>query len=242
MVDEKTATRALTGRRQMHKAFDGIHIVFSPGGTPTDGWNVQNPEGTLLPVDPGAGGKSNLGQWYAESYFDTSGYTRDELTTYFESILTQEAGRMQYLDSTNNRVMTLDLVMSERFPVTKIADMIMAINTAGNNLVPSFPSSTYDWTQVQYGRMREYLPVTQGTAVQDVFAPVSDQQFGSLEATTADKLWIYRILWLPGWLPSETSQVIRWPSIRFVVASNIQKEKELEFMMRQKRSYELTNY
>ena len=82
--------------------------------------------------------------------------------------------------------------------------------------------------------------MTQGTAVQDVYSNVSDQQFGSLGATTADKIWIYRFIILLG-IPSDGAAV-KCPPFRPVLDINVEAESENAFMMRQKRSYELANY
>jgi hypothetical protein len=242
MPDEKTATRALSGKRQMMKQFGPLHAVFTPGGL--NEWRIFS-NSDWKPMDPGANpSESAFGRFYAESYFDTSGYTRDELTTMFDNIFIQEAGRWQLTNAGNVRVQVFDLVMTTRFndgSDVKMDQFVLEFQ-GGNYGVPGFNQSLYDWSQVQYGRYREYLATTQGTDTTDVLAPVNDQQFGSLESTTADKLWTYKLVFLTGWFPNETGHDLRIPNTRQVVQANIVSEPDLTFLMRQKRSYELTNY
>lgn len=242
MPDEKTSTRALSGKRQMMKMFSPLHAIFTPGGV--DDWRIEG-DGDWRPMDPGANqSQSSLGRFYAESYFDTSGYTRDELTTMFDNIFIQEAGRWQLTNPGNIRVQVFDLLMTTRFNdgvdllMNDFADRFQA----GNEEVPGFDTSVYDWSQVLYGRYREYIGTTQGNDIQDVLAPVNDQQYGSLESTTADKLWTYKLVFLTGWFPTETGHDLRIPNTRQVVQADIVAEPDLTFLMRQKRSYELTNY
>ena len=186
MPDEKTATRALTGKRQMMKQFSPLQAVFTPGGV--DEWRIFS-NSDWQPMDPGFDpSQSALGRFFAESYFDTSGYTRDELTTMLDNIFIQEAGRWQLTNANNVRVQVFDLVMTSRFNEginIKMNDWFNKFQST-NEGIPGFQQSLYDWSQVLYGRYREYIATTQGTDTTDVIAPVNDQQFGSLESTTAD--------------------------------------------------------
>ena len=128
-----------------------------------------------------------------------------------------------------------------------MADRIEDPNTLRNAIVvnnseiPGFKTSDNEWDQVIFGRFREFLPVSQGTAVSDVYAPVSDQQFGSLGATTADKIWIYKFIIVVG-LIQGVGSTIRCPASRAVLDIDVQQEPTDAYMMRQKRSYELDNY
>lgn len=242
MPDEKTATRALSGKRQMMKQFSPLHAVFVPGGV--SDWKIFA-DSDWQPMDPGINpAESGLGRFFAESYFDTSGYTRDELTTMFDNVFIQEAGRWQLTNASSVRVHVFDLVTSTRFNGGINIEMNNWFDSflASNEGVPGFQQSQYDWSQVIYGRFREYIATTQGTDTTDVIAPVNDQQFGSLESTTADKLWTYKIVCLSGWFPNETGHDLRIPNTRQIVQANIVAEPDLTFLMRQKRSYELTNY
>jgi len=236
MVDKKTATRALTGKRQMHSTFEGLRCKYDTGLAVWDAPTTKE----WKPV-PGL-----FSAWSAEDYFDTSGYNRDYLTTMPFSVFMQEAGRCGITSPGNTRIIALDLVTEQR--VTNLADLandILGLAPFGNGIgamIPSFNDSTDDWSQVLYGRYREFTGLTQGTTVQDVFVPTNDNSFGSLEPTTNDKLWITRLIIVLGIPLGAIDSTLRFPNSRFVMQIDVVKEEELAFMMRQKRSYELTNY
>ena len=227
MTDEKTATRALTGNRQLHKSFQPLVMAWDPLAS------VYEIDSTISSTWK----RSGLNTHYQETYFDTAGYTRDMLTLQPLTAYVQEAGRYQMTFPGTQRLLVVDLITTER--ISNVATF--ASDLVNNNEMPGFLNTTVDFTQVIFGRMREFLPVTQATSVQDVCAPTSDQQFGSLEATTNSKLWIYKIVINIG-LPTEDFAQIKYPSSRMVLQATIMKEDELPFMMRQKRSYELSNY
>lgn len=228
MADEKTSTRALTGRRRMSIPMQPLYAE----------WDALATQWSLLPDSKNWVPMNGITGFYQEHYFDTSGYTRDDLTTMPVNAYVQEAGRYQVLSPGSIRLVVMDIVMSERIP--NVTDMMTQI-IATNSGVPSSFNSSYDWTQVQYLRFREFTGITQAGTVQDVFAPTSDQNFGSMEPTTADKLWTYKIVYVVG-LPSSDFANIRYPSSRTVLDIDVVKETDLTYLMRQKRSYELTNY
>lgn len=232
-MSEGKSTRALTGPRQLHKSYTGLYMLRELIGGPFVFSNVLNDKNSWRFIDP----TNTLLGVYVEDYFDTSGYTRDYLTTMPTQALFQEVGRWQFTDTPTGRLLVLDMLTTDR-----IDDPIGFANKFRNrNLgIQSFPNTTNEWSQVIYGRFREYIGLTQGTAVQDVFSNVSDQQFGSLGATTSDKIWIYRFIIISG-LPGDTAQ-IKAPAFRPVLDINVEAESEDAFMMRQKRSYELANY
>lgn len=236
MVDKKTATRALTGKRQMHTTFEGLRCRYDNG---LGAWDAPLTK-EWKPV-PGL-----FSTWSSEDYFDTSGYNRDYLTTMPSAIFMQEAGKCGITNPGNTRIISLDLVTEQR--VTNLADLtndILGLSPFGGGigaLIPSFNHSTDDWSQVLYGRYREFTGLTQGTAVQDVFIPTTDNLFGSLEPTTNDKLWITRLIIVVGVPLGAIESTLRFPNGRLVMQMDVVKEEELEFMMRQKRSYELSNY
>jgi len=225
------ATRTLSGRRRMSIPMQPLYAAYNQE---LAAWFNARPDILTMwqPLDP-----LRINGFYIEDYFDTSGYTNDKLTVFTENAFIQEAGRYQHTFPGNARWLVLDIIMTERIDdVTEMAAELIDNNT----LIPGTSNSTDDWNQVIFGRLREFTGITQGTTVQDVFAPVSDQQWGSLEPTTADKLWTYKILLITG-IPDEFSRV-RFPASRVVMNTEVRREDDMAFMMRQKRSYELTSY
>ena len=225
--------RALLGNRMLQKSFSGatLTVDFISGAlvfssTAKQGnWKFIDPNNTLQGI-------------YVEDYFDTSGYSLDYLTTMPIQAQFQECGRWQMQDVTGGRLLCLDLLMTDRIDGDLTA--LVATWLGANTDWPGFPYSPNEPEQIIYGRLREYIGVTQGTAVSDVLVPTSDMQFGSLGDTTADKIWIYRFYILTG-VPGD-SAFYRMPGFRPVLDINVVKEKEDAFLMRQKRSYELDNY
>lgn len=233
MTEEKS-TRALTGERQFHKSFQGANVTY----TDLEGWQINEifDSAQYRFIDDT---NKTLG-FYIEDYFDTSGYTRDYLTTMPTQAQMQEAGVVQFIDSQNSRLLFVDFMMTDRIDdIPGFAARVQQINS-----YPSFPSSNYEWEQIIYGRTRQFTGIVQPVAgtqtLQDVFTNVSDNQFGSLGATTADKIWIYRFVIIQG-IPG-TLVTIKTPNFRAVLNANIIQEPTDAYMMRQKRSYELDNY
>jgi hypothetical protein len=195
-------------------------------------WNLEPSSVDWNPIGFGVTG------WYIETYFDTSGYTLDDLTTVPLSAYIQEAGRYQVSYPGNVRLLTLDIMMEKR--IEDVAGMVQEI-VGSNSGFPGSMNSRDDWSQVQFLRFREFTGITQAATVQDVFASVNDQQFGSMEPTTADKIWLYKIVIVAG-TPTDEFAQLRFPSSRAVMDIRVVDEPDLTYLFRQKRSYELTNY
>ena len=224
------ATRTLSGRRRMSLPMQPLVASFNAG---TFAWTIDNNSSAQWQLlDPV---KQN--GFYIEDYFDTSGYTNDKLTVFPENAFIQEAGRYQHAFPGNSRLLVVDLIMAER--IDDVSDFCVSL-IASNSGIPGTSNSSDDWSQVIFGRLREFTGITQGTVVQDIFAPVSDQQWGSLEPTTSDKLWTYKVIMQLG-LPDEFA-TIKYPASRVVMNTDVRREDDAAFLMRQKRSYELTNY
>lgn len=221
-------TRALLGDRRMSKPMQPLVAVFNDLGE----WNLSQASDDWNPLGFGVTG------WYIESYFDTSGYTLDDLTTVPLSAYIQEAGRYQVSYPGNVRLLVLDIMMEKR--IEDLAGMVQEI-VGTNSGFPGSMNSRDDWSQVQFLRFREFTGITQAATVQDVFASVNDQQFGSMEPTTADKIWLYKIVIVAG-NPTQDFATLRFPSSRAVMDIRVIDEPDLTYLFRQKRSYELTNY
>jgi len=221
-------TRALLGDRRMSKPMQPLVANFNDLGE----WNLEPSSVDWNPIGLGITG------WYIESYFDTSGYTLDDLTTVPLSAYIQEAGRYQVSFPGAVRLLTLDIMMEKR--IDDLPGMVQEI-VGSNSGFPGSLNSRDDWSQVQFLRFREFTGITQGGNVTDVFASVNDQQFGSMEPTTADKIWLYKIVVIVG-VPSDPFSQLRFPSSRAVMDIRVIDEPDLTYLFRQKRSYELTNY
>jgi len=161
-------------------------------------------------------------------YFDLSGYTLDDLTCFIQAVDVQEGftahGNVGY-------AWIVDLITTEFVDDASILAMVG--NFTGD--APGFPESTYDMSQVSYGRCRTFKGQTIASVPIATLYQTGTTNFGTNQATTGHKLYITRVLAFTGL----ATEFISVPPSNFVVAAVVAKEKELPYMMRQKRSYEI---
>ena len=167
------------------------------------------------------------------SYFDLSGYNKPGLTIFFQGI------DFQYADSPTSdlvapsRLHLYDFISTEYLSDAELTTTLNADIKSG----PGFSASTLNMEQVIYARDRTYswpgAPEPQSLSI-----PLhSTNLWGTCNATTADKLHITRVVTFTGLVPSANTMI---PDVNVVVTAIIGKEKKLPYMMRQKRSYELS--
>lgn len=228
-MTETPSTRALTGPRQMTVPIPPLR-AFIDG--PTQEWRVTGAKTQWEILD-------QQGNFAYSTYVDTSGYNMDDLTIMFDSIGQLQAGTTNLTGVPSCRMLIVDMVTTQSLGANNIELLEICNQIRLGNFVPGSLLSNIDFEMVQYGRFREYLGVTQGTAVQDVYAPVSDTQFGSLEPTTADKLHVYRFVVLEGFFVQEILPFMTIHETRFVINTRIEQEADIPYLFRQKRSFEL---
>lgn len=167
------------------------------------------------------------------TYFDLSGYNRESLTTFFQGVDFQYAAPPATSDS---HLFVIDLITTERL---SNAEIVATYGTAAPGLFTAtgFPESTFNQEQVIYARRRTY--------VQDWSAPLptpstqfppllSTDLWGTCSAASADKIHITRIL-----QGGNINKLFHVPPVNVVVAVVVAEEKELAYLARQKRSYEI---
>lgn len=213
MADEKTATRALTGDRILAKPVSNYLGALDPGTGELPGMNDWLFDGGIL---------------YTEDFFDLSGYELDDLTLVPKYIRLQD-GMPYYTEA--EALDVFDIISQEKL---NVQDFILY--ALGGNY-PGSKASTQDWSQILFCNTRFFTPQVDFTFARLVL-PATAGSFGSLEPTAASKLWIYRIVLPRGLAEGMTVQI---PATRFVLSAEIVKEADLEYMMRLKRSFELSN-
>jgi hypothetical protein len=192
----------------------------------------------------GASGWSGVGNWKGtgvsdilmfSAYIDTSGYTADDLTLFPLGVTLQDPGR--YV-STNPNVplQVIDIITTEVLSLTDVYNWVAA-SPAGGNAMPGMLGTTHDWMQVTWGQYRTFLPQATFAANTTEFLAANGALFGSGQPTTADKLHCYRIAIMPG---SQDLDSLFIPASRFIMSAVIVPEDEKSFLMRTKRSYELS--
>jgi len=163
------------------------------------------------------------------SYFDLSGYNKPGLTIFFQGI------DFQYADSPTSddpRLHIFDFITTEYLNTEELTTTLHADIKSG----PGFSVSTLNMEQVIYARDRTYswpgIPDPGSLSI-----PIhSTNLWGTCNATSADKLHITRVVVFGNGI-SKTAMV---PDANVVITAIIGKEKTLPYMMRQKRSYELS--
>lgn len=163
------------------------------------------------------------------SYYDLSGYNMDQLTAFFQGVQIQEGWGPR--GTTTADFFVVDMVTTEFVDDDTLVNAQIFSTHDGD--LPGFPRSTFDMSQVIFGRTREYTAAT-GTAVAVQY---STSEWGTCTATTADKVHLTRVVYVTA-LAAPQSKVHIPPS-DYVTAIIVAEEDELPFLMRQKRSYEI---
>lgn len=196
--------------------------VFTTTGT---GWTVNQHSGG------GAFGYSAL--W--KGYIDLSGYTREGKTWFTRAVQVQGPN---YLDSTSIMMQTVYDIVTEE-PMSD-DDLSLCIY----NHLPGTALSTVDSANVIYGRIRVWGPrqfagtglpltTTLGATNQTL---MSEDFFGTNSGSARDKLHCYRILWFYP-IPGVAHSMLLGAS-QYVLSGAVDKEEDLEYIMRLKRAYE----
>lgn len=162
------------------------------------------------------------------TYYDLSGYNRSELTAFFQNIAVQE----EYPPTGSMQSWVIDLITTEYVDDDSITNALFG-NPLLHGDLPGFPESTMSQEQVIYGRTRTFLTST----TWGLIGEFGRTQWGTCAAATADKIHITRIVYTDPLTPPDVTLSI--PPANYVTGILVAEEKELAFLMRQKRSYEL---
>jgi len=166
--------------------------------------------------------------YVTRSFYDLSGYTHEELTTFIRSVDIQEGwGPRGTAD-----FFVVDLITTETITNDDLVNA--AIFTTDDGDLPGFPRSDYNMAQVIYGRTREFTAAIAGAAQAQMY---SASFFGTGTASNSKRIYLTRVVYIDPAAIAETKVSI--PSCDYVTAAMIGKEKDLSYLMRLKRSYEI---
>lgn len=205
-----------------------------------------------------------------ETSLDISGYTQlEDKTVFFRNSFEQKAGpyagtwtygsATEVIPFRGYANLIYETVIVSSVPLTD-DNLFLAVQNAPGfiqnsgfaNLLNMDPG-TFNRSQIVHGSSRVWGVSTlfgsdplQGTEDEtggSILEVVDESIFSSLEPTTADTLYCYRILSLPQSFVGTYTRFnsILIPSRRVILSSQIEEEPFLEYMMRLKRSYELAN-
>lgn len=193
--------------------------------------------GALTVTTASAGTGSVSGQWDLiqldsdtaiianRTYIDLAGWSAQDLTTFTQGIDIQKMQIPLKVPSPGStQLWEYDFITSR-----KITDAEL-INIAG---LPGFASSTMDLMEVIYGERMFYA---ENTAIPGTYIQISADTFGSGNPTAMDKLHWTRLIVAGS--PADGDQLAIWPTNLIVQAMTVE-EKDLVWMERLRRSYEL---
>jgi hypothetical protein len=204
---------SIEGPRVMNKVLTGTEVTNDGSaliGSVTGQWQIVT-------------GSTNAA--VQRTYFDLSGYNRDFLTTFVQGIEIQDPGPLAGSDNANE---LLEIVSTEFIT----DDEIVAFITGSGYSGPGYSLSTNNMDQVIYARRRTY---TLNSTITPIIPNLhSVDTWGTASAVTSDKVHITRII-----LTTTIDSITFVSDTNVVMSAIIAKEKELPFLMRQKRSYEL---
>lgn len=234
MASKKTSTRALKGPRQMVLQFESAGMDWAGGVSPrywqpTPSTNVGSFANWLTVGN-------NMPAFYNESYLDLSGYERDDLTTVVRSVRVQDPGVYMF-QGTDQVFCVYDLLTTERLTSADLVEL--ANNNRSNRQTgPGMPEGPLDRDQIIFGLYRFFSHNNTNEGLPTLMLNSRTCRFGSGEPTAVQKLWAYRIVIF--FDDPDDGQSCFIPATNFVVNSQIIEESEIPYLMRLKRSYELS--
>lgn len=172
-----------------------------------------------------------------ETVIDLSGYAMESLTFFPQAIGLQDPGIYTYFPgdgSTFNGLQVLDIVTSVPMDLDAVA------NIQANGIGPGMLGSLYEFETLLFGMYRFFTANT-NIPYPNYQQLERSQRFDSGEPTAADKLYCYRIVTLFSSGPPEPTAFVKIPAARQLIGGAMGEEKELIYMQRLKRSYELAN-
>jgi len=205
--------RKLVDSGFLHELSEGVFDIQG------DGWEI---------ISNAAGGQAFV--W--KGYIDLSGYAREDQTWFTQSVQIQGADFPLVMSPTIAGVVTFIDVVSE----VPLSDQ--DLTDASTGLVfPGGPTSEVDLQQIIWGRIRYYS--VDGTLSQGVGSAINigSSFFGLNNGTSRDKLYLYRVI---NMVQLGVGDGVGLGECAFVIAGAVDKEPDLEYIMRLKRSYEMS--
>lgn len=237
-------------------------VEFAPlnledDGVARDGSYIQNPSTDYRLVQVPSG--INLA-FVSEHKLDLSGYAMEDLTVYFRSSFEQRGGITSVIwqvDAPANPILANETVFTETTVLSSVPlsddNLVSLIFTMPGFIpfnLPGIEPGNFDRTHVIHGSQLVWgVDLTFGGDTFQVNGfgysrVIQANEFSSLEPTAADCIYCYRFIVMPESYTTTsgkglTSALI--PPKRVLLDATTDKEPEIEYLMRLKRSYELAN-
>jgi len=181
-----------------------------------------------MPMDDGA-----IQAVGCQRYYDLSGYTRDDLTFF---VMNTTVVENQAFLSTQDSVVCVDLVTKTPISLDAInQDLMQGTPSGSESYCPGFLDSTDDMEQVIFGRKRTYYNGFGQTTILHTQLPLSEQRWGTGQATAGQKIYITRYVLMP----VRPSMFVNIPQACYYLTGIPAEEPDLEYIMRLKRSIDM---
>lgn len=159
-------------------------------------------------------------------YFDLSGYSLEEKTTFIQGVLFQDMTQLPLGLGVANMIRTT--ICS----ITPLAiDDLTIMNSLNQWQPPGTLASTHSLSQIVRSRLQYYLTLSTYAGLQ----LVGTDEWGAADSTAADKLYVASAFVVP----NTEGAGFSIPDQNFVVPVLVADEPDLEYIMRLKRSTEL---
>ena len=202
---------------QLYKQVPGTELVYlSAGSTATNGWEIIHDSTAYVSVAK-------------RTYIDLAGWSAEDLTTFIQGVDIQKQGIPVRGDNTQGMVnlYEFDFLTTRKLTTTEL-------DPANLKDLPGFLENTGDLMEVIYGERMEYAV---NATVGFTYVQISGETFGSGNPTAMDKLHWTRLVVANNNL--QNLDDIGVFSTNLVVQAMTAKEKDLVWMERLRRSYEL---
>lgn len=167
-------------------------------------------------------------QWviYTIETIDLSGYQLQDKTLYPQGVLLQD---MQVVPRGLVCANTQRATMVSTTPISE-SDLTKFNALTGQWELPGSLGSTFNLDNIIHGRLQYFLTLSTYTGLQQV----SESTWGTGDSTAGEKLWLVDAYVIP----DIDLQSLGMPDQAFVIPSIIDKEPDLEYLMRLSRSLE----
>ena len=184
------------------------------------------------------GGSVGITGIYHEAYFDLSPYNLDDLTMVPLNCGLQDGMPYFYnlIDPLTAGVgaWVVDVISQERL------DIEATFANIGQGNPPGTLLTTENFEQILMCDTR-FMSIDAQVGVSNLLTANTAGKMGSNSPTAAEKLWLYRFVAIgrgvAGVTPGDSISI---PATRFVVGADIIREDEIPYLMRLKRSFELS--
>lgn len=208
-----------------------LRQVIGPGNITIT--NAALAGGTMDGYDVNAGPSKAVLVYALNQYFDLQGYTLEDMTTFIQGALFQRIGTYQFSEMQVDTYIR-EYIILHTDPLSLDTDLEDGEALLVPDSVPGGPNSTQGLQQIIQGWCGVYS--------QDAGAGfgrlIESQTWGAGNSTAADRLYYTRFLVFPKLQSDDSNATYKfaWPALGIVVPVIVDKEPDLEYLMRLARS------